>query len=129
MYISSRNSIEDIMLVLLSTEKILTPIINETKNTPHKIHNKSTPVNLNLSHKNGVKKSTGEFEAGKAIGRWKFFDTDGELSREMDMEKVRVDMYPFLIGEQVVRNEMAFGNFFDSFEDSGFSFSFMVSSN
>ena len=84
---------------------------------------KSGSGNFEMFHENGVKKSLGAFEAGKAVGTWKFFNAEGELSREMDMERNSVGMYPFLTGEQAVRSDMAFGDFFNS-DGSGFSFSF-----
>jgi hypothetical protein len=85
---------------------------------------KSGTGSFEMLHANGVKKTTGQFEDGQAVGSWKFYNLRGELTREMDLEQNRVDMYAFLVGEQKVRQEMSFDNFFDSFGDSGFSFSF-----
>ncbi|MDG1333465.1 MAG: energy transducer TonB [Crocinitomicaceae bacterium] len=85
---------------------------------------KSGSGSFEMYHENGAQKTIGQFETGKAAGTWKFFNQDGELTREMDIENDRVDVYPFLVGEQPIRNEMAFGDFFDSFDGSGFSFSF-----
>lgn len=81
-----------------------------------------------MLHSNGGKKTVGQFEEGNAVGTWKFYNTDGDLTREMDLEKNDVDMYPFLVGDLQLGNQMAFGNafgdFMDPFGGSGFSFSF-----
>ncbi|MFK7783791.1 MAG: energy transducer TonB [Crocinitomicaceae bacterium] len=85
---------------------------------------KSGSGSFDMFHANGVLKTTGQFDEGKAIGNWKFYNLQGEVTREMDLEENHVDMYACLVGEQQVRQKMGFDNFFDSFDDSGFSFSF-----
>lgn len=75
-------------------------------------------------HTNGQKKIEGQFEEGRAAGKWNYYNSNGELSRESEQHNSRLDMYQFLVGEQSSKNEMAFGDFFNSFDDSGFSFSF-----
>lgn len=80
--------------------------------------------NFIVYHTNGKKKTEGQFEEGRASGKWSFYNSNGEMTRELDKHNSRLDMYRFLVGEQSNKNEMAFGDFFNSFDDSGFSFSF-----
>lgn len=85
---------------------------------------KSGTGSFTMFHKNGVTKNIGQFEKGQASGKWSFFNTDGELSRELEMNDGQLDMYDFLIDAEPIEREISFDDFFDSFDDSGFSFSF-----
>lgn len=77
-----------------------------------------------LFHTNGINKVKGQFEEGRAVGAWSYFNSNGDLSRESDVETSRMGMYAFLVGDELVQNEVVFENFFDSFDGEGFSFSF-----
>ena len=76
---------------------------------------------------NGLNKIKGKFQDGRPIGEWSYFNENGDLNRQAEVANSRLAMYPFLVGEEPVQNELAFDNFFDSFDSfdgSGFSFSF-----
>ena len=87
---------------------------------------KSGTGDFTLYHTNGQKKTEGQFEKGQPAGKWKHFNTDGELNRESEILSGRIDMYQYLVGNESNRNEMAFGNFSQSFPfgSEEFSFSF-----
>jgi len=85
---------------------------------------KSGSGDFEMTHKNGETKVLGQFESGRATGTWKFFNENGELTREMDVNNQGLEMFSFLVGDQQVRNKKPFGNFFEPFGESGFSFSF-----
>ena len=85
---------------------------------------KSGTGNFKKFHENGVKKTIGQFENGRSAGKWSFYNTDGELSRELDMDHRELGMYAFLVDAESIDRGVSFNNLFDSFDDSGFSFSF-----
>lgn len=74
-------------------------------------------------HENGVNKVRGQFEDGKAVGNWQFFNSNGEMTREMDMANARVNMHAFLVGVESVRQPSMFDDFFGG-DGGGFTFSF-----
>lgn len=77
-----------------------------------------------MYYANGVDKVKGQFEEGKAIGKWNFFDVNGNLSRESEGKSLGIGMYDFLVGEKSFQKKIVFDDFFESFDGSGFSFSF-----
>lgn len=85
---------------------------------------KSGTGTFTMYHPNGVEKINGQFQDGKGSGNWSFFDTNGDLTRESEGENLRNGMYVLLVGEESIQDEMIFEDFFDSFDGSGFSFSF-----
>lgn len=84
---------------------------------------KSGSGDFDMFHENGANKVRGQFEEGIAVGNWKFYDANGELTREMDMANARVNMHAFLVGAEAIRQPNAFDDFFGG-DGSGFTFSF-----
>lgn len=78
---------------------------------------------FSMYHENGVKKVVGEFDAGKAIGKWTFYNTKGDVTREMNVDEANVNMHAFLVGVETVRQPSMFNDFFGG-DGSSFSFSF-----
>lgn len=85
---------------------------------------KSGTGSFTMYYTNGINKVKGQFEEGRATGKWSHFDSNGDFSRESEGETLTIGMYSFLVGSEPIQNEIVFDDFFNSFDGSGFSFSF-----